>query len=53
MICVTDLTNGSLIVLNKNTGALVNSITKTSGDPFLAVALYSADAQPSEEGEKI
>ncbi|XP_053381660.1 low-density lipoprotein receptor-related protein 4-like [Mercenaria mercenaria] len=49
LVSVTDLKNGTLVIINKNTGDIFNTLRKTNGEPFVAVALYGADVQPSQE----
>lgn len=39
------------MVFNKTTGSKLVSLTKTNGEPFIALALYSADVQPSQTGK--
>ncbi|XP_053381661.1 low-density lipoprotein receptor-related protein 4-like [Mercenaria mercenaria] len=49
LVSVTSLKNETLVIINKNTGDIFETLRTTNGDPFVAVALYSADVQPSQE----
>ncbi|XP_060603980.1 low-density lipoprotein receptor-related protein 4-like isoform X2 [Ruditapes philippinarum] len=48
LVAVTELKNGTLLVFNKNTGELFQTLRLTGGDPFVAVTLYTAEAQPPQ-----
>ena len=51
LICVTDYTSGYLMTFNKLTGADYGlTLTKTNGDFYRAIAMYSSETQPQKSG---
>lgn len=48
LIAVTDLQNKSMLILNKNTGSVLNKISFTTEETLIALAIYSRETQPPQ-----
>lgn len=48
---MTDLRNKSMLIVNKNTGSVLNKISFTTEETLIALAIYSQETQPPQIGD--